>query len=125
MKAKCMMLKLDFKNIHIIPPAGLVRQHLFKRVLKSVFIQHVVKLYWVVQHFSQPALVHASVAADSWGLVCQGCSTRANRIQDRSEPQPMGRKMHAGSCSLPHNHLDAAFAPSAVLLLPAAPQGLL
>lgn len=39
------MLKLDFKNIHIIPPAGLIRQHLFKRVLKSVFIQHVVKLY--------------------------------------------------------------------------------
>lgn len=39
------MLKLDFKNIHIIPPAGLIRQHLFKRVLKSVFIQHAVKLY--------------------------------------------------------------------------------
>lgn len=41
------MLKLDFKNIHIIPPAGLIRQHLFKRVLKSVFIQHAVKLYWL------------------------------------------------------------------------------
>lgn len=39
------MLKLDFKNIHIIPPAGLIKQHLFKRVLKSVFIQHAVKLY--------------------------------------------------------------------------------
>lgn len=41
------MLKLDFKNIHIIPPAGLIRQHLFKRVLQSVFIQHAVKLYWL------------------------------------------------------------------------------
>lgn len=41
------MLKLDFKNIHIIPPAGLIRQHLFKRVLKSVFIQYAVKLYWL------------------------------------------------------------------------------
>lgn len=39
------MLKLDFKNIHIIPPAGLIKQHLFKRVLQSVFIQHAVKLY--------------------------------------------------------------------------------
>lgn len=66
------MLKLDFKNIHIIPPAGLIRQHLFKRVLKSVFIQHVVKLYWVVQDFSCSALAQASAAADSWGLVIRG-----------------------------------------------------
>lgn len=45
------MLKLDFKNIHIIPPAGLIRQHVFKRVFESVFIQRVVKLYGVVQPF--------------------------------------------------------------------------
>lgn len=119
------MLKLDFKNIHIIPPAGLIRQHLFKRVLKRVFIQHVVKLYWVVQHFSEPALAHASAAADSWGLVRQGCSTWANLTRDRSEPQPMRRNTYAGSCFLPHNHLDAAFTPNAILLLPAAQRGLL
>lgn len=74
---------------------------------------------------SLPALAHASAAADSWGLVRQGCSTWANLIRDHSEPQPTRRNTHAGSCSLPRHHLDTAFPPNAILLLPAAQRALL
>lgn len=54
-------------------------------------------------------------------------ATRADPIHrsgDHSEPQLTSRNTRAGSCSLPHNLLDAAFAPNAILLLSAAPRGL-